>query len=281
MPNVNCHTRTLGALFVMSALGSVFALTGCPEPPPPVYTEYTYTVIEEYPHDPDAFTQGLVWDNGALYEGTGLYGASTLREVDLSTGDIIRMVALSDDHFGEGITTFDDRIVQITWQTRTAFDFATSDLSLNRTYSYQTEGWGITHDGERLIMSDGTDTLYFRDPETFEVLGTVAVRELGQPVIRLNELEYIGGEVFANVWLTDRIVRINPETGEVTGRIDLTGLLPAEDRDGTENVLNGIAYDAENDRLYVTGKLWPKLYWIELVPIDPNNASQKWRHAGR
>jgi glutamine cyclotransferase len=228
---------------------------------------YTYEVINEFPHDRGAFTQGLVVDEGILYEGTGLVGRSSLRRVELETGAVEQQRDISSPHFAEGITTFADRIIQLTWVTNTAFVYDKTTLSLIGEFTYPTEGWGITHDGTHLFMSDGTSTLYTRDPGTFDVLRTVTVVDDQGPVNRLNELEYIDGEVYANVWLTDTIVRINPSTGLVVGRIDLSGLLSAEDRELRVDVLNGIAYDAAADRLLVTGKLWPKLFEIRLIPV--------------
>ena len=227
---------------------------------------YTYRVVNVYPHDPDAFTQGLVFENGVLYEGTGLWGYSSLRKVALETGTVLQLCALSSQYFGEGIVIWADQIVQLTWRSYVGFVYDKGSFAPLREFSYPTEGWGITHDGSRLIMSDGTSTLRFWDPETFAEVGQVEVRDNGVPVTRLNELEYIEGEVYANVWQTDRIARIDPQTGQVVGWIDLTGLLGVGSSRKAADVLNGIAYDAENDRLFVTGKLWPQLFEIELIP---------------
>lgn len=229
---------------------------------------YSYRVVNLYPHDADAFTQGLVFDQGVLYEGTGRYGQSSLRKVDLPTGNVLQKHDLSSQFFGEGITTFGDRIFQLTWRSNVAFVYNKNSFELLEEFSYPTQGWGITHDGERLIMSDGTSTIYFRDPETFAEIGTIEVHDSTGTIINLNELEYIQGRIFANVWKTDLIARIDPANGEVVGWIDLSGLLKPEDRTQPVDVLNGIAYDAENDRLFVTGKLWPKLFEIELVPVE-------------
>ena len=226
---------------------------------------YTYTVIDAYPHDPDAFTQGLVFEDGVLYEGTGLWGRSTLRKVALETGQVLQSYDLASQFFGEGITVYGDKIIQLTWQSNVGFVYDKDSFELLQQFSYPTQGWGITHDGERLIMSDGSSTLYFRDPETFEEVGRVEVTDKDGPVTRLNELEYIRGEVYASVWLTDQIARIDPQTGRVVGWIDLEGLLKPEDLTQPVDVLNGIAYDAQGDRLFVTGKLWPKLFEIDLV----------------
>jgi glutamine cyclotransferase len=228
---------------------------------------YTYNVINTYPHDRNAFTQGLVFEDGVLYEGTGLLGHSTLRRVELKTGDILKIRELSAQFFGEGITIYENKIIQLTWQSNIGFVYDKDSFELLREFSYSTEGWGITHDGERLIMSDGTSILHFLDPQTFEEIGQLEVFDNDEPVTRLNELEYVQGEIYANVWQTDRIARIAPETGRVIGWVELGGLLATEDLSEPIDVLNGIAYDAETDRLFVTGKLWPKLFEIELISL--------------
>ena len=226
---------------------------------------YTYEVINSFPHDPEAFTQGLVFDNGRLFEGTGLYGKSTLRQVQLGTGVVLRSLSLSSQYFGEGITIYKDQVIQLSWRSNTGFLYDKESFQLLQTFNYATEGWGITQDGVRLIVSDGTATLYFWDPVTFEEIGRIEVYDQDGPVVRLNELEYVRGEVFANVWYTDRIAIINPSTGRVTGWINLEGLLDSEEGLESADVLNGIAYDAKNNRLFVTGKRWPKLFEIRLV----------------
>ena len=235
--------------------------------PAPV-THYSYEIVAIFPHDPDAFTQGLVYEDDIFYEGTGLYGQSTLRKVEPSTGEMLSGVRLSDELFGEGITVLDDKIYQLTWKSQTGFVVNKETFELIRTFAYPTEGWGLTHDGERLIMSDGTDNLYFLDPETLEQVDSIQVFDETGPVVRLNELEYIDGQVYANVWQTDRIAIIDPDSGQVSGWIDLSGLLDPEELSQPVDVLNGIAYDDETDRLFVTGKLWPTLFEIRLVPID-------------
>lgn len=227
---------------------------------------YTYEIINVFPHDRGAFTQGLVFQDGLLYEGTGLRGASTLRKVELETGLVQQRYDLPEQYFGEGIAVYEDKVVQLTWQSNIGFVYDKDDFSLLDTFSYPTEGWGLTHDGERLIMSDGTPTLHFLDPDTFKEIGQVQVHYEHGPVGRLNELEYVDGQVLANVWTTDLIARIEPQTGQVTAWIDLSELLEPEDRELGVDVLNGIAYDAESDRLFVTGKWWPKLFEIVLVP---------------
>ena len=229
---------------------------------------FTYKVINSYPHDPTAFTQGLAFADGALYEGTGLRGLSTLRKVELETGDILQIRKIPNEEFGEGITIYEDKIIQLTWQSNLGYVYDRESFELIEEFNYPTEGWGITHDGNRLIMSDGSSYLYFLDPETFEEIGRVEVTDNGIPITLLNELEYVHGEIYANVWLTDRIVRIMPQTGKVKGWIDLKGILSNEGGGEQEGVLNGIAHDAENERLFVTGKLWPKLFEIELIPVE-------------
>ncbi len=244
------------------------SISTSPLPTPQAVPLYTYRVVNTYPHDRDAFTQGLVFQDGVLYEGTGLRGRSSLRVVELETGQVLQILALPAEFFGEGVTIFGNRIVQLTWQSNVGFVYDKRTFELLQTFNYPTEGWGITHDGQRLIMSDGTATLHFLDPETFVEIGQVQVYDNNGAVTRLNELEYIHGQVYANVWQTDRIVRIAPQTGQVTGWIDLAGLLSPQDRSQPVDVLNGIAYDAQNDRLFVTGKLWPKLFEIQLIPIE-------------
>jgi len=229
---------------------------------------YTYKVINTYPHDPKAFTQGLVFDDGFLYEGTGLYGQSTLRKVELTSGKTIRSLRLPARFFGEGVTVLGEQIIQLTWRSMLAFVYAKRNFELQQSFTYPSEGWGLTHDGTRLILSDGTATLRFLDRHSFREIDRIEVFDDNGPVSRLNELEYVRGEIFANVWGSDRIARIAPASGRVTGWIDLAGILPAADRHAPVDVLNGIAYDPARGRLFVTGKLWPKLFEIELVPLD-------------
>lgn len=228
---------------------------------------YGYQVLNVFPHDPTAFTQGLVYQDGIFYEGTGLRGQSTLRRVDPATGEVLQGVRLPDQYFGEGIAVLGDRLYQLTWQENTGFIYDKASFELLGTWNYAGEGWGLTTDGQRLIMSDGSHELRFLDPVTMQELGRVAVLDGdGLPVTRLNELEWVEGEVWANVWQTDRIARIDPASGRLLGWIDLTGLLPAEDRAAQRvDVLNGIAYDAARDRVFVTGKWWPKLFEIQVT----------------
>jgi len=225
---------------------------------------YTYRIVKTYPHDKTAFTQGLVFENGYLYEGTGLHGHSTLRKVELETGRVVKNINLKTRFFGEGITIFGNRIIQLTYRSRIGLVYDKSSFSLLKTFPYPAEGWGITHDGKRLIASDGASKLHFLDPDTFKEMRTVAVHDHRGAIMGLNELEFVRGEIFANIWQEDRIARIDPETGRITGWIELQGLL-RPDIVGDVDVLNGIAYDSENHRLFVTGKLWPKLFEIELI----------------
>jgi glutamine cyclotransferase len=227
---------------------------------------WTYKIVNIFHHDQKAFTQGLVFENGVLYEGTGIEGHSELRKVELETGNVLQRVKLPDQYFGEGVTIFKDQIIQLTYQSKVGFVYDKDSFELLREFTYPTEGWGITHDGTHLIMSDGTPMLYFLDPETLKQINRMMVLEQDRPVWGLNELEYVNGEIYANVWPTDRIVRIEPETGKVVGWIDMKGLLPPEDRSEEIDVFNGIAYDPDNQRLFMTGKYWPKLFEIKLIP---------------
>jgi glutamine cyclotransferase len=225
---------------------------------------FGYHVVHVYPHDPNAFTQGLQYLDGVLYEGTGLNGRSSIRLVKLETGEVLQKRDVPSEHFGEGITVFKSQIFELTWQSKVAFVYDKTSFAPKERYAYTGEGWGLTHDGTSLIMSDGTSELRFLDPATFTERRRIKVTAGGAPVAQLNELEYVKGEIFANIWQTDAVARIDPATGHVTGYIDLSGLLTNAERARTD-VLNGIAYDAEHDRLFVTGKLWPKLFEITLV----------------
>ena len=227
---------------------------------------YGYEVLHTYPHAQDAFTQGLIFLDGVLYESTGLNGKSSVRKVKLETGEVLQKHDVDARYFGEGLTAWQGSLIQLTWQTRIGFVYDLSTFTQKRTFAYLGEGWGLTHDATRLIMSDGTANLRFLDPATLTETGHVVVTDRNQPVNRLNELEFIKDEVYANVWGTDSIVRIAPATGQITGWINLAGLLPRADRTPSADVLNGIAYDAVRDRLFVTGKQWPKLFEVRLVP---------------
>jgi glutamine cyclotransferase len=226
----------------------------------------TYKVLHTYPHDSSAYTQGLIYLDGHLYESTGLNGRSSLRMVDLETGRALQSAPVPSQYFAEGLTNWGSTLIQLTWQSHIAFVYDRFSFRLLRTFHYDGEGWGLTQDGKNLILSDGSATLRFLDPATFQVARSIVVNDQGSPINQLNELEYVHGEIYANVWHTDRIARIAPSTGKVLGWIDLSGLLPADQHPDPEAVLNGIAYDAEHDRLFVTGKLWPELFEIRIIP---------------
>lgn len=225
-----------------------------------------FRVVAEYPHDATAFTQGLVFTDGKLYEGTGKKGESSLRRIELASGHIEQLVPLDSVYFGEGITILEGKLYQLTWQNRLGIVYDQQTFKQLSTFRYTGEGWGLTHDGKRLILSDGTSTLRFLDPKTFEVVKRLKVKSANVAIDKLNELEYRKGEILANIWYSDRIARISPESGEILGWIDLSTLYPARQRPSKEDVLNGIAYDETKDRLLVTGKNWPKIYEIEIVP---------------
>jgi glutaminyl-peptide cyclotransferase len=227
-----------------------------------------YRSLAVHPHDPAAFTQGLVYADGVLLEGTGLHGRSSLREVELATGRVVRSRPLAERHFGEGIALVDDRVYQLTWRSGVCIVYDRGTFRPVGSFAYRGEGWGIANDGERLVMSDGSADLVFRDPSTFAEIGRVTVRDGGAPVARLNELEWVGGEIWANVWLSDRIARIDPASGCVLAWIDLAGILTADLRgDRRVDVLNGIAHDPASGRVWVTGKLWPALFEIAVDPV--------------
>jgi len=249
---LSSHFRNL-AILVLAAATTLFA-------------EDSYRIVHAYPHDPQAYTQGLVYIDGHLYESTGLIGRSSLRMDDLTTGRVLQSAPVSSPHFAEGLAPWGSTLIQLTWQSHVAFVYDRFSFRLLRTLHYDCEGWGLTEDGRNLILSDGTAEVRFFDPKTFREVRHIDVKDRGAPVAQLNELEYIHGQIYANVWHTDRIARISPVTGQVLGWIDLVGLLPANQRSDPEAVLNGIAYDAAHDRLFVTGKLWPWLFEIKVVP---------------
>jgi glutamine cyclotransferase len=224
---------------------------------------YGYEVVNVYPHDRDAFTQGLVYRDGVLFESTGLNGRSTLRKVRLETGDVLQRAAVDRRYFAEGLADWGDRLIQLTWDTGVAFVYDLATFKQVRTFSYAGEGWGLTHDGRRLIMSDGSPTLKFVDPATFQVTGRLTVRDGPVPVEDLNELEFVDGQIYANVWMTDRIAIIDPGSGQVTAWINLAGLMPRNNA-SPDAVLNGIAYDAARRRLFFTAKLLPRLFEIRM-----------------
>jgi glutamine cyclotransferase len=221
-------------------------------------------VVRTLPHDPEAFSEGLVYIDGTFFEGTGLYGKSGLRRIDPKTGRVQQSISLAENFFGEGITIFNDQIIQLTWKEETGFVYDLSSLALLHTFEYSGEGWGLTHDGTCLIMSNGTDRLRFIDPVTYATVRTVSVSEQGKKIYFLNELEYVQGEIYANVWPHDRIARIHPDSGQVLGWILLDDILAGEKRDKSTQVFNGIAYDAKHERLFVTVKNWPLVYEIKL-----------------
>jgi glutamine cyclotransferase len=225
----------------------------------------TFRVVRSYPHDPAAYTQGLIYLGGFLFESTGLNGQSTLRKVRLETGEVVQRRRLDSAYFAEGLSEWRGQLVQLTWRSNVAFVYELESFSLRRTWQYTGEGWGLTRDQEGFILSDGTDQLRFLDPDTFREVRRIRVTDGGRPVRDLNELEFVRGEVYANVWHTDRIARISPADGRVVGWIDLRGLMAGGYRLDAEAVLNGIAYDAATNRLFVTGKLWPRLFEIEVV----------------
>ena len=269
---------------ILLVLG-LLTLTNCGNAPTPaknvsVYTAntkaavpvYSYNIEKTYPHDPTAFTQGLVFHNGLIYEGTGGKGSDTfsssLRKVELETGKVLQKHNLGNEYFGEGITVHNDRVYQLTWRERTAFVYQLADFTPIKEFRYAGEGWGLTDDGSLLYMSDGTHVIRVLDPETFELKRTIVVNdEKGSPLMQLNELEWVKGEIWANVWQTGWIMRIDPTSGKLLGKVDLTPIVEEEQKQNPHaDVLNGIAYDEAADRLFVTGKLWTRLFEIKLKP---------------
>ena len=239
---------------------------------------YTYEIVKTYPHDGDAFTQGLIFKNNFLYESTGQYGESTLRKVSLDNGKVVQRQEVPEDFFAEGMTMLGDKIYQITWQEKTAFVYDANDLKLLKEISYQGLGWGLTNDGTNLIMSDGTHVIRFVNPENFQTARTITVfKEDGRPLTNINELEYVKGEIWANIWHSEEpnilgkqnyIARIDPNSGKLLGWIDLSSISPEDVRRDSENTLNGIAYDETGDRIFVTGKNWRKLFEIKVKPKE-------------
>jgi glutamine cyclotransferase len=230
----------------------------------PVVRSLRVEVLREFSHERDAYTQGLVWWDDHLFESTGRVGESTLRRLDPRTGRVEQRIDVPYEYFGEGLALIDRRLIMLTWRAQRAFTYDRDTFEVGQTFQYQGEGWGLCHDGSRLVMSDGSDLLVFRDPVTFEPIGEQRVRLRGQPLRRLNELECVDGAVYANVWEEDYLVRIDPETGRVTDYIDATGLLEGEDLVGAE-VLNGIAYDPTAETFYITGKWWPKMFEVRFI----------------
>ncbi|MDB5440691.1 MAG: glutamine cyclotransferase [Caulobacteraceae bacterium] len=259
-------------LVALTALVLTACIGGGPMVPQPASAAappdrvYDYQVVASFPHDTDAFTEGLFYQGGQLYESTGLEGKSFIRRVDLQTGKVLQNRPISDQYFGEGIIAWKDKLLELTWKNQVGFIYDLKTFEPIGQFSYPGEGWALTTDGRRIIMSDGTAQIRFLDPDTLKETSRINVTLQGKPMTNLNELEWVKGEIYANIWQTDTIVRIDPVTGNVVGRIDLRGLLSAADRAGSRpDVLNGIAYDAAGDRLFVTGKDWPKLYQIKLV----------------
>ncbi|HUK33931.1 MAG TPA: glutaminyl-peptide cyclotransferase [Vicinamibacterales bacterium] len=223
-------------------------------------------VTQTYPHDPGAFTQGLLLHNGTLYESTGLVGRSSLREVELNTGHVLHSREVPPPYFAEGLALVGEKLIQLTWTSQIAFEYDRATFNPQGQLKYDTQGWGLCYDGRRLVMTDGTSTLYFRDPTDFHVLGTITARLFGNPLDHLNELECVDGWIYANVWTTDRIVKIDPTTGRIAAQIDASGLLSSAERAHTD-VLNGIAYDPSDGEFLITGKFWPKLFRVKFVPV--------------
>ena len=251
---------------LVTLLALLLATTACRAAIP----VYGYQIVHAYPHDTSAYTEGLFYKDGFLYESTGEKGASSVRKVQLETGKVLQQRDVPPQYFGEGIVDWKGELIQLTWQSETGFVYGLADFKLRRTFSYPGEGWALTRDSTHLYMSDGSPVLRILDPDTLTATGGIMVTADGVPVTHLNELEWVDGEIYANIWLTNRIARIDPATGHVVGWIDLTGLfdvstLPVPSND----VLNGIAWDAQHQRLFVTGKHWPKLFEIRLVPRAP------------
>ena len=227
---------------------------------------YSYDVVNSWPHDHNAFTQGLIYLNGELLESTGLEGRSSLRRVEFGSGKVLKQVDLASEYFAEGLATLGGKLYQLTWRNHKCFVYDLESFKLEKEFTYDGEGWGLATDGQSLILSDGTDQIRFLDPATFLVKKTIKVQDHGHPIPRLNELEYLNGTIFANIWLTDFVVCIDPATGTILGVIDFQGLLSPEEHKAGADILNGIAYDSTRDRLFVTGKLWPKIFEVRLKP---------------
>ena len=259
------HWLTLALLLAASA--SWLPAQVSPKAPMQRPREYTFKIVHTFPHDSAAYTQGLVYRDGFLYEGTGLNGRSSLRKVRLETGEVVQHRELPREYFGEGIALIGNEVVQLTWKSEVGFVYDVSDFRMLRQFSYKGEGWGLTTNGREVFMSDGTAEIRVLDIDTFKEKRRFTVRDEGISVRELNELEFVEGELFANVWQTDRIARISPATGKVVGWIDLSGILSPIYRRGGDSVLNGIAYDAKQKRLFVTGKLWPSIFEIKIVEI--------------
>src|SRR5947207_2076188 len=226
--------------------------------------QLSYEVVNSHPHDPTSFTQGLLWHEGALYESTGLEGQSKVRRLEFPSGKVLNEISLSSDLFGEGLALVENRLIQLTWKSHRGFVYDLETFRKLKEFSYDTEGWGLTYDGKSLILSDGSSDLFYVDPQTYKPIRKLAVTMNGKPLTELNELEFIEGEIWANVWQTDFIVRIDPSSGRVTTYLNLKGILAPSVKTGREDVLNGIAYDAERKRIFITGKLWPRIFEIRV-----------------
>ncbi len=272
----------IGPHIAPSAFGGVLRIESAPaglDPSPsslkprPVPL-FKVRIVKKYPHDPEAFTQGLVFANGFLYESTGLLGKSSLRQVELETGRIVKKYELPSQYFGEGLALWGGSFIQLTWKSEKGFVYNAKSFSVEREFSYRGEGWGLTHDGTSLIMSNGTEELVFLDPATLVRQRSLRVLDMGRPVRLLNDLEYIKGEIFANIWQKDWVARISPKTGEVTGWVDMSDLRKQLPPGSSAEALNGIAFDAQKDRIFVTGKLWPLLFEIKIVESEYPRRSQ-------
>lgn len=274
MPSFRTLLHLLLAIPVLGSLALLGACQANSSIPKKLSAFGTYEVLARFPHDPNAYTQGLLIHDGLFYESTGTYGNSSLRVVQPETGEVLRNRPLDERYFGEGLTLLNDKLYQLTWKENTGFIYDRASLELVGTWNYDTEGWGLTTDGTHLIMSDGSADLRWIDPETFEVVRMLTITQDGQPVARLNELEWVESEIYANVYTTETILRINPETGEVLTVLDMSGLMPEANKADTNEVLNGIVYDDATKRLYVTGKRWDVLYEIRLID-SPDAAPTK------
>ena len=258
--------QRFAVVFLLAVLAQSFFAQSTHRPRPHRPPEYTFKVVQSFPHDPNAFTQGLAFRDGFLYEGTGLRGRSSLRKVRLESGEVVQQLDLAPEFFGEGIALLRNEVVQLTWQSQIGFVYNLSDFHLLRRFSCPGEGWGVASNGHDFFMSDGTAEIRILDGDSLKEKRRITVHDGDNRIDQLNELEFVDGEIFANIWRTDRIVRISPQNGEVVGWIDLQGLLSPIYRVGPDAVLNGIAYDPNRKRLFVTGKLWPTIFEIKLVP---------------
>lgn len=264
---LSCYCRISTVLIFILGIHILLVPTGYCNSQVTKPKQLTYVIVQEFPHDSKAFTQGLAWDKGNVYEGTGLYGQSSLRRVDLHTGKVYLKRDYDQQFFAEGITIYEDKIYQLTWKNNCVFQYEKNDFSLIQSWKFPYQGWGITHDNEQLIVSDGTANLYFLDPKTLVEKRRILVHDDQGQVSRLNELEYVNGKIYSNIWKTDKIAIINPEDGVVTSYLDLSGLSTTMKSEMKPEVLNGIMYDSVDDRLFVTGKLWPSLFEIKVVPV--------------